>query len=86
MARSAPTPTKMTALKLFYLRDSESGLAAQFVDAGTADKVKRSVWLPLSQLYKILKEPKADGDDYPIWKCTVPEWLVSQKNLSEFEV
>ncbi len=84
MPKTAPTPTKMVKVKLYYFSESESGLALRFVDAATAEKAKRTVWLPISQIYKTVKLPIAAGEDYAAHELLVPEWLLAQKNIRDF--
>ena len=86
MKRTSPTPTKMVVIKLWYLRESESGLACQFMDASTSNKVQHDWWLPVSQIYDPKKLPKEKGDDYPGWVMTIPEWLCEQKGLKKYIV
>jgi len=80
------TPTAMVVVRMWYLQESESQLAVQMVDAATVDGVKRFVWLPVSQLYKVKKHEKENGEDFVRLDMTVPVWLSEQKGLKQFEL
>ena len=86
MSKTSFTPSEMVQVRMFFLRDAESGLAVQMVDAPRAEIVKQAVWLPVSQIYKTGRAAKEKDADYPAHILTIPKWLCDQKNLAAFVV
>ena len=82
-----PTPRgeKYQVVRLYFIQQSESGKAWQFVMGATKQAAGSSyVWLPVSMIWRKKEHTVAPLEDYPRWDVTIPQFLVAQKNLTPF--
>ena len=84
-----PTPRgeKYQVVKLYFIQQSESGKAWQFVFAPTKKAAGSTfVWLPVSMIWRVKKHEKPETEDYARWDVTMPQFLVDQKALAQYVI
>ena len=70
-------------VRLWFIRESESGLARQFSrlpssrNPGESDKL----WLPRSAIERCQKQPVKPGEQWPEHHMTVADWLAAKEGL-----
>lgn len=72
----------MTSCKLWYIRDSDSGLARQYSKLPKSRNPEESdkVWIAISQIEHTTRHP-AVGDEWPVHVVRMSDWIAEQKGL-----